>query len=300
MTPTGASADSVLYVAASQRVRNRVPAPQRSILPSVPGVPAGAAVLIAVACTFLGFLIDALGDGTELTGSFTAFYVIGCVAAVLAVRFRGLFTTLVLPPLLLFVAVPLAYQQLLGRASTSIKDILLNLAIPLVHRFPTMVLTTVIVLCIGGARIALDRAERAAEGKSQARRGTSWGRSAVQQRPKTAKQGSQSLSGASRTRARRAPADDYDDVAEPAARPRRQGKRRPPPVAENPPRLAAAARSREGRPRAARPTAAPRPEAEPVRGPARRRTEQPPLPQPTVRYRDRDSGRIERRGPEAR
>ncbi|MBF6395189.1 hypothetical protein IU438_05240 [Nocardia cyriacigeorgica] len=289
-------------MAASQRVRTRVPAPQRSILPSVPGVPAGAAVLIAVACTFLGFLIDALGDGTELTGSFTAFYVIGCVAAVLAVRFRGLFTTLVLPPLLLFVAVPLAYQQLLGRASTSIKDILLNLAIPLVHRFPTMVLTTVIVLCIGGARIALDRAERAAEGKSQARRGTSWGRSAVQQRPKKAEPGSQSLSGAARKRSRRPPvADDYDDVAEPAARPRRQGKRRPPPVAENPPRLAAAARSREGRPRGgARPTAAARPEAEPVRGPARRRTEQPPLPQPTVRYRDRDSGRIERRGPEAR
>ncbi|WP_280478289.1 DUF6542 domain-containing protein [Nocardia cyriacigeorgica] len=285
-------------MAASQRVRTRVPAPQRSILPSVPGVPAGAAVLIAVACTFLGFLIDALGDGTELTGSFTAFYVIGCVAAVLAVRYRGLFTTLVLPPLLLFVAVPLAYQQLLGKPSTSIKDILLNLAIPLVHRFPTMVLTTVIVLCIGGARIAMHRAERATQDRTQARRGTSWGRSTVQQRPKPAKQGSQSLAGAARKRPRRAPVDDYDDVPEP--RPRRQGKRRPPPVAENPPRLAAAARSREGRPRsAARPTAAARPEAEPAR-PARRRAEQPPLPQPTVRYRDRDSGRIERRGPEAR
>ncbi|WP_280448122.1 DUF6542 domain-containing protein, partial [Nocardia cyriacigeorgica] len=242
-------------MAASQRVRTRVPAPQRSILPSVPGVPAGAAVLIAVACTFLGFLIDALGDGTELTGSFTAFYVIGCVAAVLAVRFRGLFTTLVLPPLLLFVAVPLAYQQLLGRASTSIKDILLNLAIPLVHRFPTMVLTTVIVLCIGGARIALDRAERAAEGKSQARRGTSWGRSAVQQRPKKAEPGSQSLSGAARKRSRRPPvADDYDDIAEPAARARRPGYRGAPPLGGNPPPRAApppppARRARGGGPR---------------------------------------------------
>ncbi|WP_280213819.1 DUF6542 domain-containing protein, partial [Nocardia cyriacigeorgica] len=251
-------------MAASQRVRTRVPAPQRSILPSVPGVPAGAAVLIAVACTFLGFLIDALGDGTELTGSFTVFYVIGCVAAVLAVRFRGLFTTMVLPPLLLFVAVPLAYQQLLGKPSTSIKDILLNLAMPLVHRFPTMVLATVIVLCVGGARIALNRAERATAAESQARRGTSWGRSAVQERPRGGrksaqpKKGSQSLAGAARNRGRRA-TDDYNDAPEPASRPRRQGKRRPPPVAENPPRLAGAARAREGRPRdAARPAPAPR------------------------------------------
>ncbi|WP_280232332.1 DUF6542 domain-containing protein [Nocardia cyriacigeorgica] len=268
----------------------------------MPGVPAGAAVLIAVACTFLGFLIDVSGDGTELTGSFTVFYVVGCVAAVLAVRLRGLFTTMVLPPLLLFVAVPLAYQQLLGRPSTSIKDILLNLAIPLVHRFPTMIFTTLIVLCIGGARIALDRAERAAQGKSQARRGTSWGRSSVQQRPRGGKKkSSESLDSAARKRSRRAPArDDYDDAPEAAPRQRRQGKRRPPPVAENPPRLAAAARSREGRPRGpARPTPAPRPEAEPARGAARRRNE-PPHPQPTVRYRDRDAGRVERRGPDIR
>ncbi|WP_373282777.1 DUF6542 domain-containing protein, partial [Nocardia asiatica] len=97
-------------MAASERVRSRVPAPQRSILPSVPGIPVGAAILIAVACTFLGFLIDASGGGGELTGTFAALYVLGCVAAVSAVRYRGLFSTMVLPPLLLFVAVPLAYQ----------------------------------------------------------------------------------------------------------------------------------------------------------------------------------------------
>ncbi|MFE3444501.1 DUF6542 domain-containing protein [Nocardia sp. NPDC059180] len=289
-------------MAASQRVRTRVPAPQRSILPSVPGIPAGAAALIAVACTFLGFLIDVSGDGTELTGSFTVFYVIGCIAAVLAVRLRGLFTTMVLPPLLLFLAVPLAYQQLLGRPSTTIKDILLNLAIPLVHRFPTMILTTVIVLCIGGARIALERAERDAEGKSQARRGTSWGRSSVQQRPRGGKKSSESLQGAARKRSRRDPApDDYDDAPEATPRPRRQSKR-PPPVAENPPRVAAGTRSREGRPRGpARPTPAQRPDADAAaRGTATRRRNEPPHPQPTVRYRDRDSGRIERRGPDGR
>ncbi|MGI5216347.1 DUF6542 domain-containing protein [Nocardia sp. CA-290969] len=164
-------------MAASQRVNSRVPAPQRSLLPTVPGVPAYAAVLIAVACTFVGFLIDALGDVADLTGTFSAFYILGCLAAAAAVRFRGLFTTMVLPPLLLFVAVPIAYRQLTGSSTASLKDILLNLAIPLVHRFPPMMLATVLVLIIAGIRIAQDRSEKAARETAEARRGTSWGRS---------------------------------------------------------------------------------------------------------------------------
>lgn len=136
-----------------------MPPSHRSILPSVPGVPAGAAVLIAVTCTFIGFLIDAQG-GDDLTGSFATAYVVGCVLAVLAVRYRGLFTAMVLPPLLMFVAVPISYQVLLGSsASFKIKDLLLNLAVPLVNRFPTMALATVVVLIIGAIRIALHRRE---------------------------------------------------------------------------------------------------------------------------------------------
>lgn len=154
-----------------------MPAPQRSLLPTVPGVPAYAAVLIAAACTFVGFLIDALGDVTDLTGTFSAFYILGCLAAVAAVRFRGLFTTMVLPPLLLFVAVPIAYRQLTGSSTASLKDILLNLAIPLVHRFPPMMLATLLVLVVAGIRIAQDRSEKTARETAEARRGTSWGRS---------------------------------------------------------------------------------------------------------------------------
>lgn len=153
-----------------------MPAPQRSLLPTVPGVPAYAAVLIAAVCTFLGFLIDALGDVTDLTGTFSAFYILGCLAAVAAVRFRGLFTTMVLPPLLLFVAVPLAYGQLTGSSTVSLKDILLNLAMPLVHRFPPMMLATVLVLIVAGIRIAQNRAENAERGAGEARRAASWGR----------------------------------------------------------------------------------------------------------------------------
>ncbi|WP_157762714.1 DUF6542 domain-containing protein, partial [Nocardia yamanashiensis] len=131
-------------------------------MPSVPGVPSGAAVLIAVTCTFIGFFIDARGGGNELTGTFATLYVVGCVLAVLVVRFKGVFTTMVLPPLLLFVTVPLAYQQMLG-SSGGLKDVLLNLAIPLVSRFPTMALATVLVLVIGGVRIYLHRREHESE-----------------------------------------------------------------------------------------------------------------------------------------
>ncbi|WP_327110045.1 hypothetical protein OHB12_19650 [Nocardia sp. NBC_01730] len=283
-------------MAASQRVRSPVPAPQRSILPSVPGLPVGAAVLIAVACTFVGFLIDAGGDGGELTGSFTALYIVGCVAAVAAVRYRGLFSTMVLPPLLLFIAVPMAYQQLSGRGSTSLKDILLNLAIPLVNRFPTMVLATVIVLLIGGGRIMMHRREEA-EGRSPAsRRGESRGRPAAK-RPRSGRP-SGSLGDSARRRTRR-PNDDVDapDLDEETPRPARRPATQ---VADAPPRVAPA-RPREGRAPArgvSRPTAdMPRAEGEPPRAAARRR-DVPPHPQPNVRYRERDSSRTERRRPE--
>ncbi len=277
-----------------------MPAPQRSILPSVPGIPVGAAILIAVACTFLGFLIDASGGSAELTGTFAALYVVGCVAAVAAVRYRGLFSTMVLPPLLLFVAVPLAYQQLTGRDSTSIKDILLNLAIPLVNRFPTMALATVVVLLIGGARIYQHRREEGADKPLSSRRGDSWGKSpAKKSRPGRSSRGPADPSRRKTRRPKDEPAEpeSVDADHQPASRPTRRPAAQ---VADAPPRVAPS-RPREGRTPArgaARPTAAmPRPEGEPPRGASRRR-DAPPHPQPNVRYRERDSNRPERRRPE--
>ncbi|MEV2219381.1 DUF6542 domain-containing protein [Nocardia vinacea] len=258
-------------MAASQRVRTRVPAPHRSILPSVPGIPAGAAVLIAVACTFLGFLIDAHGENNELTGTFNTLYVLGCVAAVLAVRYRGLFTTMVLPPLLLFVAVPLAYQQLTGGASTGIKDILLNLAIPLVNRFPIMALATVLVLAIGGGRILLHRREEAAGRADESRRGTSWGRSSVAKRTRSERTEGRSLADAARRRTRRPQVDTSDlDTDLHLPRPSRRGSSE---VADTPPRVGGAAKNARGEERPSRErrsstraaTAAARNEGEPTR-----------------------------------
>ncbi|QCB52279.1 hypothetical protein E5720_14675 [Rhodococcus sp. PAMC28707] len=111
---------------------------------------------IAGGASFLGFVIDA-ARGTELTSAFACFYIIGVVAAVVLVRYRGLFTALVQAPLILFVAVPMAYQYFTENPGTGVKDILLNAAIPLVNRFPLMLLGTVLAIGIGGARIYLKR-----------------------------------------------------------------------------------------------------------------------------------------------
>ncbi|TCJ99854.1 hypothetical protein DFR71_0838 [Nocardia alba] len=293
-----------------------MPAPQRSIVPSVPGIPAWAAILLAAGTTGLGFLIDGLGGETYPTGTFSALYVLGCVLAVCAVRFRGLFSTMVMPPLLLFVAVPLACQMLGGRATTSIKDVLMNLIIPLVERFPTMALATVLVLAIGGARIAI--AKRAPQAARPTPERKTERKPVKRRRPEP----TPDLATAARKRPRRGTAvlDEPDtevDMASPARRPARSADPKRAPAAARPrePRAAraAAAAPREPSPRSAAPrepsprSAAPREpsprgaaprEPEPARVP-RRRNEAPPHPQPNVRYRDRaDSARTERRRPD--
>ncbi len=110
------------------------------------------AILIAVACTFAGFVIDAASGHGELTSIFAVLYVIGCVAAVLAVRQSGIFTAVVQPPLILFVAVPAAYYLFHRNEIAGLKDILINCGYPLIERFLLMFTATVVVLLIGMAR----------------------------------------------------------------------------------------------------------------------------------------------------
>ncbi|WP_196223870.1 DUF6542 domain-containing protein, partial [Nocardia seriolae] len=227
-------------MAVTQRERTEVPPSHRSILPSVPGVPAGAAVLIAVTCTFIGFLVDGRTAGTrpqgdEMTGTFAAFYTVGCVLAVLAIRYRGLFTALVLPPLLLFVTVPLYSQLLLGSSgSLKLRELLLNLAIPLVNRFPTMALATVLVLIIGGIRIALHRREAKSDASGESRparaRGTRPG-GARAQRTRSA-----DSKDPARRRFRPGAEADTDRPGTDSARPSRRATGR---VAAGPPRVGA-------------------------------------------------------------
>ena len=70
----------------------------------------------------------------------------------LAVRQSGVFTAVVQPPLILFVAVPGAYFLFHGGTIDGIKDILINCGYPLIERFPLMFFTSGVVLLIGMVR----------------------------------------------------------------------------------------------------------------------------------------------------
>ena len=109
-------------------------------------------MLFAVTLTAVGFAYDAGTGNKELSMVFAASYALGCVIAVLAVRQSAIFTAVIQPPLILFVAVPTAYFLFYGSQLTGIKDTLINFGYPLIERFPLMFFTSAAVLLIGMAR----------------------------------------------------------------------------------------------------------------------------------------------------
>jgi hypothetical protein len=139
-----------------QQDRSAELADHRSIVPSVPGVPWWAAILIAITGVAAGFAFDA-GSGKELTSVFSGLYVLGCLAAVLAVRQESVFTAVIQPPLILFCAVPGAYFLFHGAKYTGVKDLVINCGYPLIERFPLMLFTTLGTLLIGFVRWYLGR-----------------------------------------------------------------------------------------------------------------------------------------------
>ncbi|WP_310773203.1 DUF6542 domain-containing protein [Mycobacterium sp. Z3061] len=131
----------------AQRERAAVEPSHRSIVPTIPGVPWWAAVLIAVGATALGYAFDA--GHKELTHTFASLYIAGCVAAVLAVRQAAVFTAVIQPPLILFCTVPGAYWLFHGGKVDKFKDLLINCGYPLIERFPLMLGTAGVILLIG-------------------------------------------------------------------------------------------------------------------------------------------------------
>jgi hypothetical protein len=124
-------------------------------------VPWWAAVVVALTGVAVGFAFDA-GSGKELTSVFSGLYVVGCLAAVLAVRQSGIFTAVIQPPLILFGAVPGAYFLFHGAKFTGVKDLLINCGYPLIERFPLMLFTSAGVLALGLIRWYLGRFHSAA------------------------------------------------------------------------------------------------------------------------------------------
>jgi len=238
-----------------------VAAENRSAHPNLPGVPWWAAVLIAVIGTTIGFAIEVGSGNKELGGVFSATYALGCVVAVLAVRQSGIFTAVIQPPLILFVAVPGAYFLFHGAEFTGMKDTLINCGYPLIERFPLMLFTTAGVLLIGMARWyfamagivttaapTADAATAAEPGKFAglaAKFGAVFNREAVEDvaepkpkrkhsidRPATAEKRPRSdraaqRSAPTRSRHARPPLDDITEAG--PERPRRQTTRRRPP-----------------------------------------------------------------------
>jgi len=154
-----------LHVSA-QPARAAVETSHRSIHPNIPGVPWWTALLIAVTATAIGYGIDA--GHKELTHVFAGFYIVGCVAAVLAVRQDGLFTAVIQPPLILFCAVPGAYWLFHGGKIGHLKDLLINCGYPLIERFPLMLGTAGGVLLIGLVRWYFGMSHRLTSGADKA------------------------------------------------------------------------------------------------------------------------------------
>lgn len=127
-------------------------------MPSVYGVPAWAAVAIGVLGAILGITVDHFVGSGELTARFAVIYLLGCTFAALAVRHRALFTAVVQPPIILFVAVPVAYITL-NETTFSLRSMALNV-IPLVNRFPLMLFATTVVMMIGAIRLVRNRPRR--------------------------------------------------------------------------------------------------------------------------------------------
>jgi hypothetical protein len=130
---------------------------ERSLLTTVLGIPPLAAVGLAFGFTTLGVFVDLQRIGT--VGSvFQVLYFAGCVLAMTWVRRRNLFAPIVQPPLLLAVAVPAIV--LLGDDSGG-GSTLLTVAAPLVNSFPTMAVTSGVVLALGLFRFFVQRERRA-------------------------------------------------------------------------------------------------------------------------------------------
>jgi hypothetical protein len=133
-------------------------------------------VLLAVTFSAVGFAFDAGSGDKELSTVFAASYALGCIFAVLAVRQNGIFTAVIQPPLILFVAVPTAYFLFHGAAFTGIKDTLINFGYPLIERFPLMFFTSAAVLLIGMGRWYYGVASRRGAPRSTAKETTSTSR----------------------------------------------------------------------------------------------------------------------------
>jgi hypothetical protein len=133
-----------------------VPWDERPVVGSRRGLPWWAAVLIGLGLAVVGALLGKPSQGS-VPLVFTVCYVAGAVIAVCAVRRRGLFGPMVMPPLVLAVTVPGVILLTSGSQGDDMLSKALSIGTPLINGFPTMAITTGITLLIGFVRIFRER-----------------------------------------------------------------------------------------------------------------------------------------------
>lgn len=120
-------------------------------MPGLPGIPGWAAVVLLL--VFVG-VSWALSWGEEILGRpFTILFFLGAVFAVLLVRRKNVFTTVVQPPLVALVTIPLFQYLNTGGFGSSIgRTEILTILVPLAKRFPLLLATCLVVLAIALVR----------------------------------------------------------------------------------------------------------------------------------------------------
>jgi hypothetical protein len=119
------------------------------------GVPGWLAVLVLIGITGIGGLIDLL-QGTTIKGAFNIALIVGSVVAILIVRRRSMFSVVVAPPLVYFVASAVVLYVRSGGLSN--RSRLIDSAINwLVYGFPAIAGATGAVLIIAGIRMIMRR-----------------------------------------------------------------------------------------------------------------------------------------------
>ncbi|WP_206038114.1 DUF6542 domain-containing protein, partial [Rhodococcus sp. HNM0569] len=190
-------------MSAIQRARSGVPLDRRSTFPTVPGLPWWGVVCLAAGLTCVGFVVDT-ARGSELSSVFSTLYVLGCVLAVVFASNRAVFTAMVQPPLILFVGVPLAQMVVSDESSTALRDLAINVAYPLIDRFPVMLTATVLTALVGGLRLLLLSQRRAGPARSHDRARVA--RSGAREKKAAARRAAPSAPDAERRRRRARPA----------------------------------------------------------------------------------------------
>lgn len=120
----------------------------RPIIGQFRGLPWWTAVLLAFGLTAIAAFVD-MQRQDSLGRIYQGAFIVGCVGAICLVRRRSLFGPMVQPPLIFAITAVGAVALLSDKRPEGLTKLLLSVALPLTSNFPTMGITTGVVVLIG-------------------------------------------------------------------------------------------------------------------------------------------------------